>query len=53
MLEVSVYSEYLIIPASVTSCMLRGQCIIIEMDFYSTDIVGLCYGRMNNKQKND
>lgn len=32
--------------------MLRGQHIIIEMDFDSTDIVGLSYEKVNNKHKN-
>lgn len=32
--------------------MLQGWCIA-EMDFYSTDMVGLCYGRVKNKEKND
>lgn len=47
-----VYSEYIIIPTSATGCMLQGWCIA-EMDFYSTDMVGLCYGRVKNKEKND
>lgn len=51
--EVSVYFEYLIIPPSVTGCTLWGQHIIIEMDFDSTDIIGLCYGKVNNKHKNN
>lgn len=50
--EVTVYFKYLIIPPSVTGCMLRGQHIIIEMDFDSTDIVGLSYEKVNNKHKN-